>query len=66
VVAVADNQELYKYRERARYYFSMARDAEKSAASATSLEARAVYLQVAIGWRNLAERTEQEMSVRGG
>jgi hypothetical protein len=44
----------------------MARDAEKSAASATSLETPAVYLQVAIGWRKLAERTEQEMSVRVG
>jgi hypothetical protein len=62
VIALLDSQELFKLRQRARYYSTMAAEAEQCAARTTSLEAQALYLKVAIGWRILAERTERDVA----
>ena len=60
VMALADNQELYKLRERARYYWTKALEADESAVRTRNPEARARFLRVAEGWRIMAERTELE------
>lgn len=57
---MADEQEHYKRRERARYYWTKALEAEESAARTRNLEARARFLRVAQGWRLMAEGTERQ------
>ena len=57
---MADKQELFKYRERARYYWTKALQAEESAGRAEDLESRQHFESVARGWRTMAELLEQE------
>jgi hypothetical protein len=58
---MANKQELSKHRERARYYWTKALQAEESAGRAEDLESREHFLSVARGWRIMAERIEREL-----
>jgi hypothetical protein len=57
---MVDEQEHYKRRERARYYWTKALEAEEPAARARNLEAQARFLRVAEGWRIMADSTERQ------
>ena len=59
--AMVFEQEQYKRRERARYYWTKALEAEESAERARNPDARERFLRVAEGWRLMAERTERDL-----
>ena len=59
--AMVNEQEQYKRRERARYYWTKALEAEESAERSRSADARERFLRVAEGWRVMAENLEREL-----
>lgn len=60
-IAMINGQEHYKRRERARYYWTKALEAEESAERTKNPDARERFLRVAEGWRLMAESTEREL-----
>ncbi len=60
-ISMINEQDHYKRRERARYYWTKALEAEESAERTRNPDARARFLRVAEGWRLMAERTEREL-----